>query len=257
MSPIILLILAQPMNLNIQPPSTFRCDGGISCSVSGRTLYISGSGSGGGGKVAEAYMADASITAQVANVAYSADAGYYSTEFITNPADCSAGQYATTIAANGNLTCAQVAYSQVSSTPTLYNQTIEDEATPLTQRTNVNFTGAGVSCIDSGGKTVCTISGGGAGSANVVEVEVDFGANGDTTASTVVTGQAWVTGTSKIVCAPTMLATTDRSEGMEDVVIEEIVVAVHTRSVGVGFTVTAGSAQGRAIGKYLIHCTGA
>lgn len=36
-----------------------------------------------------------------------------------NPTDCSAGQYATTIAANGNLTCAQVGYSQVSGTPTL------------------------------------------------------------------------------------------------------------------------------------------
>lgn len=36
-----------------------------------------------------------------------------------NPADCSAGQYATTIAANGDLTCAQVSYSQVASTPSL------------------------------------------------------------------------------------------------------------------------------------------
>jgi len=36
-----------------------------------------------------------------------------------NPTDCGAGQYATTIAANGNLTCAQVAYGQVSGTPTI------------------------------------------------------------------------------------------------------------------------------------------
>lgn len=40
---------------------------------------------------------------------------------------------------------------------------IEDEGTPLTQRTNVNFTGAGVSVADSGGKTVVTINGGGVG----------------------------------------------------------------------------------------------
>lgn len=40
------------------------------------------------------------------------------TAFASNPTDCSAGQYATTIAANGNLTCAQVAYSQLSGTPT-------------------------------------------------------------------------------------------------------------------------------------------
>lgn len=37
----------------------------------------------------------------------------------SNPVDCSAGQYATAIAASGNLTCAQVAYSQVSGTPTI------------------------------------------------------------------------------------------------------------------------------------------
>jgi hypothetical protein len=91
----------------------------------------------GGGKVAEAYMADASITAQVAGVAYSTDAGYRSqfagvadTAFsadasavaialAANPADCSANQYANAIAANGALTCAQVAYSQVSGTPTI------------------------------------------------------------------------------------------------------------------------------------------
>jgi hypothetical protein len=38
---------------------------------------------------------------------------------------------------------------------------IEDEATPLTARANLNFTGAGVTATDSGGKTVVTIPGGG------------------------------------------------------------------------------------------------
>lgn len=42
-----------------------------------------------------------------------------------------------------------------------YNQTIEDEGVAVTQRSNLNFVGAGVSCADSGGKTVCTISSGG------------------------------------------------------------------------------------------------
>lgn len=40
---------------------------------------------------------------------------------------------------------------------------IEDEGTPVTQQTNLNFVGAGVSVADSGGKTVVTISGGGSG----------------------------------------------------------------------------------------------
>lgn len=39
--------------------------------------------------------------------------------------------------------------------------TIEDEGTPLTARTSLNFTGAGVTAADSGGKTVVTISSGG------------------------------------------------------------------------------------------------
>lgn len=39
---------------------------------------------------------------------------------------------------------------------------IEDEGTPLTQRADLNFVGAGVTATDAGGKTVITIPGGGA-----------------------------------------------------------------------------------------------
>jgi hypothetical protein len=39
-------------------------------------------------------------------------------------------------------------------------QTVEDEGSAVTQRTNINFVGSGVSVADSGGKTVVTISGG-------------------------------------------------------------------------------------------------
>jgi hypothetical protein len=62
---------------------------------------------------------------------------------------------------------AQIAYASLSGTPTLYNQTIEDEGTPLTQRSTVNFVGSGVSVADSGGKTVVTVAGG-SGSGDVV-----------------------------------------------------------------------------------------
>ena len=44
-----------------------------------------------------------------------------------------------------------------------FYQTVEDEGTPVTQRSNINFTGAGVAVTDAGGKTVVTISGGGGG----------------------------------------------------------------------------------------------
>lgn len=43
---------------------------------------------------------------------------------------------------------------------------IEDEGTPVTQRATMNFTGAGVSVADSGGKTVVNIPGGGGGGGN-------------------------------------------------------------------------------------------
>lgn len=58
------------------------------------------------------------------------------TALAANPTDCSAGQYATTIAANGNLTCAQVSYSQVGSAPTV------GTAGALAAVTTVGATGA-------------------------------------------------------------------------------------------------------------------
>jgi hypothetical protein len=96
----------------------------------------------------------------------------------------------------------------------------------------------------------------GSGGSNVVEVEVDFGSGGNDTASTTVTGQAWVTATSKILCTPTMFATTDRAEGAEDILIEDLDVATHTRVASTGFTVTAHAGQGITFGKFIFHCTG-
>lgn len=92
--------------------------------------------------------------------------------------------------------------------------------------------------------------------ANSVEALIDFGASGDTNASVTLTGQTWVTATSKIVCGISSAATGDRAEGAEDAVIEEIVVSWHSRVVGTGFTVTAAAANGRAIGKFYVHCIG-
>lgn len=57
---------------------------------------------------------------------------------------------------------------------------IENEGTPLTQRNNLNFVGAGVTAADSGGKTVVTIAGGGGGgaTATTIEVEINLGWQG-------------------------------------------------------------------------------
>ena len=99
--------------------------------------------------------------------------------------------------------------------------------------------------------------GGGPGSANVASVTIDFGASGSNHVKTVVTGQAWVTGTSVIVCSPTGFSTADRPDGAEDAAIEGLVVSVSERVVGTGFTLNTAPIQGNAIGKYLIGCTGA
>lgn len=84
---------------------------------------------------------------------------------------CPANQYANTLNDNAAPSCSQVSYAQVSGAPTLYNQTIQDEGSSLTQRSTVNFTGSGVSCTDSGGKTVCTVSGGGGGGLTAGEAQ--------------------------------------------------------------------------------------
>lgn len=97
---------------------------------------------------------------------------------------------------------------------------------------------------------------GGAGSANAVEVTIDFGSSGNDLASTVVTGQAWVTETSKIACAPTMKATASRAEGAEDAVIEGLIGSIHSRVASTGFTLTAGPRFGYAVGQYIFDCTG-
>lgn len=44
--------------------------------------------------------------------------------------------------------------------PTAYNL-VQNGGSPVTQRTTLNFTGAGVSCADGSGKTTCTITSGG------------------------------------------------------------------------------------------------
>lgn len=54
---------------------------------------------------------------------------------------------------------------------------IEDEGTPLTQRSNMNFTGGGVSVADAGGKTVVTVAG--AGTKPWEFNVVDYGAVGN------------------------------------------------------------------------------
>ena len=135
--------------------------------------------------------------------------------------------------------------------------TIQDETTPLTARTTVNFTGAGVSCVDNAGstRTDCTISGGGAGSANVVGVDVTLSGP---LGSTVVTGQTWVTSSSKVVCAPQWSATASSANTAEVHLVSGLAFVVTDLANGVGFTLYAFDSAFRGLsGTFHFSCTGA
>lgn len=64
-----------------------------------------------------------------------------------------------------------------------FNQTIQDEASDLTQQPKVNFTGAGVACVNNGGatRTDCTIPGGSGAVVQVVNTQTGAVATGTTT----------------------------------------------------------------------------
>lgn len=121
--------------------------------------------------------------------------------------------------------------------------TVQDESAPLTQRSTINFTGAGVSCVDSGGITVCTVSGGGGGGGGNFVADA-FGFTGGNDATKAVTA-AWATGASNIVCAP---------YGEEESV-EDLHVVVISRGSGT-FTVRGYVPNGAHSGTMNFHCTG-
>jgi hypothetical protein len=173
-----------------------------------------------------------------------------------DPADCSAGQYATTIAASGALTCAQPSFSQLSGAaidsqvPDNITITLAATATALAADPADCSAGNYATAINASGTLTC------AKPINFVETEVDFG-TGDTNASIVVTGLTWVTVSSNITCAVSAAApSAGRSEGEEDAVIEGLAVSWHTRVAGTGFTVIAAPREGVAAGKFKIHCQG-
>ena len=105
--------------------------------------------------------------AQVPNT-ITVDLATAATALAANPTDCGANTFATTIAANGNLTCATVTSAAVDSSvcassgtgcPPLYNR-VQEEGANLTQRPTINFIGSSVTCADNAGstRTDCTVT---------------------------------------------------------------------------------------------------
>lgn len=63
------------------------------------------------------------------------------TKLASIPTACEPGLYAISITATGNANCAQVSYSQLAGTPSVYNQTIQNSGVVQTQRSAINFKG--------------------------------------------------------------------------------------------------------------------
>jgi hypothetical protein len=179
-----------------------------------------------------------------------------------------ANQWITALSASGVGTFAQPAFTNISGTaavgqiPALAYLPVAGAAASANLINGAVVTVANHSATGTpsattyyrGDNTWSTPSGGGGGG-NFVRALVDFGTEA-TNASLVVTGQAWVTASSVIVCSPSLVATSSHAEGAEDPLLEGLTVAAHTRVVGTGFTVAASVANGVGNGVYAIDCTG-
>jgi len=99
---------------------------GVTCTIpTAQKGQCAISGGGGGASGFDAITTGINTTATMTcstgcSIVPSGSGTINATAFATNPLDCSANQYATTIAANGNLTCAQVGYAQLSGVPSTF-----------------------------------------------------------------------------------------------------------------------------------------
>lgn len=143
------------------------------------------------------------------------------------------------------------AWAQISAPTTI---DVRDEGTSQGRVRALNCSGAGITCSASGGLGTVSVSGGGSGGANVVEVSIDLGTSGATVFSVTVTGQAWVTSTSQVVCSP--FATTADGLTIETYAAARLAVNAASLVVGTGFDLWVFSPYG-ATGTYRVHCTGA
>ena len=153
----------------------------------------------------------------------------------------------------------------VSSSGTVW--TIDDEAVSYAKMQNVSAASKLLGRGDSGAGDVqeitlganltmtgTTLSASGGGGGNAVSAEVNFGAasqEGDVASVTV--AAAWVTPTSKIVCAPFAVATALHDP--DDYAVECITAYASNIVNGVGFDIIA-RAPNRTFGTYVIHAIG-
>ncbi len=150
-----------------------------------------------------------------------------------------------TIKTDGNL--------EVAGTLTGAVNTVEEEGTPLTRRTALNFTGSAITCSDSGGKTVCSVS---SGSGNFGTFTSTFGDGALSTyfSDAVVVSAAWVGTSSSIMLTPKCV-TTVGTNTPENCLAAQISCTVTAISAATSFTAICNSPV-TAHGGYTISYTG-
>lgn len=147
------------------------------------------------------------------------------------------------------LLCTAVS-GQVSAPSTL---DVREEGTSQGRVRTLNFVGSTVTAAVSGGVGTITITGG-SGSANVVEKSIDLGTEMGLVYRATVTGEAWVTTSSEIVCS--MFGTTADGQTIETYEAAGLVVLASNRVAATGFDISIYNPNG-ATGIFRVHCTGA
>jgi hypothetical protein len=147
------------------------------------------------------------------------------TALASNPSDCSANQFATTIAANGNLTCAQPAFTNISGTATVAQTTVATQAltTCTTARTVDWSTGNAFTLSLTSGNT-CTLTFSNPTSGQTITIWLTNDAASSGTAAVTWPTMKWkggaptmTTGTSKLdVCTVTYNGTSYAGSCLQD-----------------------------------------
>jgi hypothetical protein len=132
---------------------------------------------------------------------------------------------------------------------------IQDEGTPQGSVSTVNFTGSAVTASVTGDVATVNVTAGGSG--NFVQATVNFGGPTggveETTAVVTVTGQAWVTPSSIILCS--VFAGTTADHDPEDAVVEQLTAYAANIVAGTGFDIYVSAPEG-AWGRYLVNASG-